>query len=120
MKKIFALASSLTAIVFGWAAPALAQKPSDYFDVGGSLTSSGLPQTPVVDYVLNIVAVVLSLVGLVALILIIYAGFLILTSAGNEDRVQQGRTILLWSVVGVVIIFSALGITLFLNRIVTQ
>jgi hypothetical protein len=95
-------------------------KPSQYFDPSGSLgNNSGLPMTTAVDYVLMILAVLLSLVGLIAIIMILYAGVLILTSAGNEDRIRTGKSILIWSIVGLLIIFSSLGIVLFVNRFIS-
>jgi uncharacterized membrane protein YjfL (UPF0719 family) len=43
----------------------------------------------------------------------IYGGFVWLTSAGNEQKVTQGRNILMWAALGLVIIFLAYAIVKF-------
>ena len=53
----------------------------------------------------------LSIVGSIALLMIIYGGVLWLTSAGNSVRIKKGKEILIWAVLGLGIIFSAYAIT---------
>ncbi len=95
------------------------KKPSDYFDPNGAIQkSSGLPGTSVTDYVFNIISAILGILAVVALVLIIYAGFTILTSAGNEEKISTGRSILLWAFVGLLIIFSSFSILLLFDQII--
>lgn len=54
---------------------------------------------------------VLGLVGLIFLILTVYAGFLWMTAAGNEDQVKKAKNILITSITGAVIIAAAYVIT---------
>jgi hypothetical protein len=58
----------------------------------------------VVGYVIR---AVLGVTGSIALLMIIWGGFLWLTSSGNSDRIEKGRKILTWAVLGLVVIFSA-------------
>lgn len=53
----------------------------------------------------------LGFLGIVFLILIIYAGFLWMTAGGNSDRVKKARSLLLNSVIGLIIIVSAYAIS---------
>ncbi|HLD31312.1 MAG TPA: hypothetical protein VJB37_00220 [Patescibacteria group bacterium] len=62
----------------------------------------------------QVIRVVLSLLGTIALVLVIYAGFTIMTSQGNEEKVAQGKKILINAVIGLVIILSALAIVQFI------
>lgn len=62
----------------------------------------------------RIIQVVLSLMGIVLLVLIIYAGVTIMTAGGNADKVITGKKILTNAVVGLIIIMSAMGITQFI------
>lgn len=95
------------------------KKPSDYFDPNGAIQkSSGLPGTSVTNYVFNIISAILGILAVVALVLIIYAGFTILTSAGNEEKISTGRSILLWAFVGLLIIFSSFSILLLFDQII--
>jgi TRAP-type C4-dicarboxylate transport system permease small subunit len=54
-----------------------------------------------------IINVVLGLTGSVALIMFIYGGLLWMLSGGNADRVKQGRDTFIWSILGLVVIFSS-------------
>jgi len=49
--------------------------------------------------------------GIVMVAFTVYAGALILLSGGEEDKITKGRDILVQSVIGLVIILSAYGIT---------
>lgn len=60
-----------------------------------------------------ILAALLSLLGIVFLILMIYAGILWMTARGQEKRVEQAKSILVDSIVGIVIVAGAYAITYF-------
>lgn len=62
----------------------------------------------------KIIRAVLGLLGIIAVVIIIYAGYEIMTSAGNEDKVTRGKKILINAVIGLTIILSALIIVQFL------
>ena len=59
------------------------------------------------------ISAILGLVGSLALIMFIYGGFLWMTSAGNEKKVSQGRDILMWSTIGLIVIFSSYALVKF-------
>jgi hypothetical protein len=52
----------------------------------------------------SIVKWLLSLVGTVAVISLLYGGFLYITSQGDEGKAEQAKTIILYSVIGIVVI----------------
>jgi len=54
---------------------------------------------------------VLGLLGLLFLVLMIYAGVLWMTASGNEKRVQKAKDILLAAVIGATIIVAAYAVT---------
>jgi len=62
----------------------------------------------------NIVKTLLTLVGIVFVILIIYGGFIYMTSAGVEDKVKKSKKILTSAVIGIIIITSGYTITHFI------
>lgn len=124
MKHIYTFigsVSALTALAFSPQA-AIAQSertpasPTDYSPTSGIAESAGLPTTSAVDYALDIGRALLSALGLIALVLIIYSGFMLLTSQGESDKVKKGRDTLLWSIVGIVVILSSLGILTFIDN----
>lgn len=53
------------------------------------------------------IASVLALIGVATFALVVYAGALWITAAGNEERIDQSKRILMGAVLGLVIIFSA-------------
>ena len=57
---------------------------------------------------------VLGVVGSIALVMVIYGGLTWMLAAGNQTRVQKGKDILIWAVVGLVVIFSAYALVRFL------
>lgn len=50
---------------------------------------------------------IFGLIGTFALVMFVYGGFVMILSAGNSDKVKQGRDILTAAVIGLVIAFSA-------------
>ncbi|MDD3711066.1 MAG: hypothetical protein PHP37_00445 [Patescibacteria group bacterium] len=56
---------------------------------------------------------VLGVVGSLALIMFIYGGITWMTAAGNEQSVTKGRNILMWSALGLVVIFSSYALVKF-------
>lgn len=55
----------------------------------------------------NIATWLLSIVGSVALLLFIIGGLVWLTAGGNQERVQRGRSILVNTIYGVIVVFLA-------------
>lgn len=67
----------------------------------------------------NIVAGILGFTGLIMILLIIYAGFLWGTAAGDDSKVKKAKNIITAAVIGLVIIFSAYAITSAIVNIVS-
>jgi len=67
----------------------------------------------------RIIQIALSLLGAVALLIIMYAGFIWTTSNGDEEKISRAKKILRDAVIGLVIILSSWAITTFiLSRLV--
>ena len=75
--------------------------------------TTGLSGQDIRTTIANIIKVLLGLVGLVAVILVLYAGFLIMTAGGKPDQVEKGKKLLQNGVIGLLIIVSAYGIVTF-------
>jgi hypothetical protein len=52
-------------------------------------------------------------VGAVALLMFVYGGLLWLTSGGAADKVNKGKEVMVWAVIGLVVIFSSYGLVKF-------
>jgi hypothetical protein len=77
-------------------------------------TSTGLKDTGPVDITINIIAVFLGLLGIIALCIIVYAGFRWMTAAGNEDQVTEAKGMLKAAVLGIAVILASYSIAQFI------
>lgn len=74
---------------------------------------SGLSDQDIRITVVRVVRFALGFLGLVFLVLTLYAGFLWMTSAGNEDKVGKAKQILWGAVIGTAIILFSYALTQF-------
>jgi len=79
-------------------------------EVGGG---AGLGNKPLTETVGQLIGVFLGLLGVIFLLLVIYAGFIWMTAQGDPKSVEKARNILLSAVVGLVILLSAYAISNF-------
>lgn len=79
----------------------------------------GEPQDPRVT-VAVIIRTALQLVGMVFLVLLVYAGALWMMAAGNEERIETAKKIIKAAVIGLAIVVCAYSITLFVSFVVVQ
>lgn len=97
---------------------ALAVDASSYAPSSSFASDAGLPtnnQSPT-DIVINGIRLVMQILGVISLVLIIYAGIVMLTSAGNSEKISKAKDILVWTVIGAIVILSSLGILEFLDN----
>lgn len=90
---------------------ALAQADFGTEEVASTIS---LTQSDPREIIGRIIQIALSFLGVIALLLIMYAGFLWTTSNGDEDKISQAKQILKNAVIGLIIILSAWGITTFI------
>ncbi len=64
----------------------------------------------------NGIQIALSLLGVILLFYVLYAGFLWMTAGGEEDNIKKAQGILRNAVIGLVIILASYSITLFVER----
>lgn len=62
----------------------------------------------------KIINSVLGIVGSIALIMFIFGGFTWMTSGGSAEKIKKGRDIIVWSAIGLAIIFASYGLVRFL------
>jgi len=64
----------------------------------------------------RITQVFISLIGIVFISYLIYAGYLWLTAAGDEEKITKAKRIIRWSIIGLIIILAAAAIYLTLTN----
>ncbi|MEK7624795.1 MAG: LamG-like jellyroll fold domain-containing protein, partial [Patescibacteria group bacterium] len=107
---------------FGLVRVALAQTPATPVSLG--LTSEvqqniGLASTDIRVIIAQIIRVALGFLGVLALGLMLYGGFVWMTSGGNEQKISDAKKIIINGVIGLAIILSSFAITSFIiNKLV--
>lgn len=77
-------------------------------DFAGKVGLSSAPPTTIIENSINIA---LSFLAIICLILIIYSGFIWMTSAGNEEKVKRAKSILKNAIIGAIIVLFSFVIT---------
>lgn len=74
---------------------------------------AGLGTKPIGQTIAEIVRVFLSVLGIIAVVIILYAGFLWMTAAGEADKIATAKKLLINALIGLAIILSSLAIAQF-------
>lgn len=112
-KKIFLLLAVVGAVVPSFA---LAQYGLEGASQGTGLIKAGQTldaSTEVPNLIGTIVGVALSFVGAIFFLLILYAGFLWMTSFGSSEKADKAKGILEHAAIGLLIVLSAYAISRF-------
>jgi len=117
LKKISAIFSFLLFFVFAGQQNALAYNFADESGLATTATGAGYKtsttQTP--EYFISqIIQIVLSFLGVLFLGFMVYAGFTWMTAAGNEQKAEKAKEIVIESVIGLIIVIAAYAITSFI------
>ncbi len=79
------------------------------------LTQKNDPQTIIGD----LVGEILAFVGVLFLLLMIYAGFKYMFSMGNDSEVENAKNLIKYAIIGLIVILSAYAITSFIGTKLT-
>lgn len=71
----------------------------------------GAPIASIEGIVASIIQYLLSFLGVIFIILIIYSGFLWMTASGDSEKITKAKDILISAVIGIIIVLSAYMIT---------
>ncbi len=67
-------------------------------------------ETNLRDYIVNVVNFVLGFLGLIAVIMVIYGGFLYVTAAGEEEKTTKGKKSVMYAMIGIVLILISFAL----------
>ncbi len=118
LRAFCALSVIACALSFSLSVPSLhAQTPSaqqtavGLTEVGQTVKLSGTDPRVIVVRIINIS---LSLIGIILVSIIVYAGFLWMTSGGNPEKIEKAKAYLRNAMIGLIIILSSWAITKFI------
>lgn len=88
-------------------------------DIFGAFSGLGTADIRVI--VANIIRLVLSFIGIIMVIMIIWGGFLWLTAGGSDEQTSKAKSTLINAIIGLIIILAANSIVTYLiNALVSS
>jgi hypothetical protein len=89
-------------------------------EITEGFNGEGLSNTDPRIVVARIINVAMLFLGIIAVVIVLAAGFKWMTAAGNDDKVGEAKKLMGAGVIGLVIVLSAWGIAKFLlERLIT-
>ncbi|MDP3800491.1 MAG: hypothetical protein Q8Q90_03680 [bacterium] len=76
-----------------------------------SITSIEGTAVGLINYVIGIIAIV-------AVVMIVYAGYLYISSGGDEKKLGQAKSLILYAVIGLVVVIVSYSIVGFVNSLI--
>jgi len=75
--------------------------------------ATGLGSRDLKDTIILIIEVLLGFLGIAAVVVLLYGGYIWMTAAGNDEKIGTARKIMTAGVIGLVIVLAAFGIARF-------
>ena len=72
------------------------------------------PTTSLTDYISDVISWAIPVLGSIALLMFIWAGYIYITSQGNPDKINSAKEIVVSTLVGILLLF---GIGLIVRQI---
>ena len=115
MLKKLTLLCLLATLAIPLALPLTAQAEPDggYFPDGFDANTIGLEDTPLIEVIANLISIIMGLLGMIAVILMLYGGFIWMTAAGDDDKVKKAKNIIITATIGIIVIFAAWALATF-------
>ena len=110
MIKHIAVGATLAAMML----PVAVMAQTSTVDLGLTYaTETGLTTTDVRVTISRIINAFMGLLGIVAVVLILLGGFKWMMAAGNQDKIDEAKKLMMSGVIGLIIIMSAYAIAQF-------
>lgn len=81
--------------------------------VGDVYGNPDVSPTTLSESIAKIISVVLGFLGVIFIVLIIYAGFVWMTAAGNEEKISTAKKTMIAAIIGAAIVLLSYAITAF-------
>lgn len=116
MKKFLISICLLSAIFLSFSAiPVFADGPAGCPDGVTCLPNYLGTESPQV-LIGRIINAIMGIVGSIALLMFIFGGLTWMTSGGSAEKVKKGRDILMWSAIGLAVLFMSYGLVYFVIK----
>lgn len=105
-----AITAAMIGLALGIAAPSFLKEIGNVLGwqgVNAGPTANALTLSQIARNVLNFL---LSIVGILGIIMLVIGGIMYLTAAGNEERIETGKKIVTYSIIGILVALASLVI----------
>ena len=110
--KSFAVAAIFMFLISAMAVSVKAA-PDLGFDYANNLELSTATETDPKEMAVSVVKYLMTFLGIIAVVVILYGGFMWMTASGNEDRVDKAKKIIIAGAIGLVVVLAAYAIVNF-------
>lgn len=118
MQKFAIMFASLLLAASAFMVPALVSAQTDVFGIGYG-EATGLGSQDPRETAANIIRSALGLLGIVAVVIVLWGGMLWMTAGGSDEKVGTAKKILFSGITGLIIILSAFALTQFvINQLI--
>jgi len=106
-----AISASLIGLAIGIAAPSFLKEIGDILRWNANVNSSAVSSAPTLSAIAaNVLTFLLSILGTIALIMLIVSSMMYLTAAGDEERIDKGKNMFKYSLIGIIIAMASLAV----------
>jgi hypothetical protein len=100
--------AALIGLALGIAAPAFLREIGSILGWTSTLPAGVGTSLTLIEIASRVLSFLLTIIGILAIIMLIIGGIMYLTAAGNEDQIDRGKKIVKYSLIGITIALAAL------------
>lgn len=106
-----AITAAMIGLAIGLAAPSFLKEIGTVLGWDASVNQDAVQGALTLSQIArNVLDFLLSIVGVLAIIMLVVGGIMYLTAAGNEDQIDSGKKIVTYSIIGIAVALAALVI----------
>lgn len=105
-----AIVAAMIGLAIGVAAPAILKEIYTIVGGTGDLPENVQSAPTIAQIALNTLSFLLGVVGVLSVIMIVVGGMMYLFAAGDEDRIDKGKKIVTYSIIGILVALAAMVI----------
>lgn len=73
--------------------------------------------SPIVSFILRVIEFATKIIGSIAIILFIIAGFMMMVAQGNQQKLDEAKDIFLYAAIGLIVAFLSYVIVIFIQSL---
>ncbi|TXH06508.1 MAG: hypothetical protein E6R05_01550 [Candidatus Moraniibacteriota bacterium] len=100
--------AALIGLALGIAAPAFLREIGSILGWTSALPTGVGTSLTLIEIASRVLSFLLTIIGILAIIMLVIGGIMYLTAAGNEDQIDRGKKIVKYSLIGITIALAAL------------